>query len=156
MDDSPEVVYPFAVRCWRPLLRLDTTGVECVVGRVYWGDVTSIALVESPATWLTHEDTAWWVVLRLRPDARPLPARGYFRGFGDKRPRLTRHGLELPRWSSEDRVLHTLRRFFDGDTTERIAYDSMGPHWPENDLGPFPKANAEDVPGPQAGGGSAT
>ena len=139
MNSEVEVVYPSPVRRWRPLLRLDPGGLECAVGRVEWAEVTSVQFVEFKNSELSKHDSFWRLVLNLRADTRPIPVRGYFRGFGDGRPRLAGSPaggprMELPLWDTEHHVLKTVLRFYRGEVATRVKYDQNAPRWPDRDI----------------------
>lgn len=76
----------------RPLFQLDAEGVECAADRVYWSDVERIEIQQEHL----DEASALRLALHLRPDTRPLPVNGYYRGFGNGRPRISEGDLLLP------------------------------------------------------------
>jgi hypothetical protein len=143
LDTTPIVVYPDYVPVrrlfpkGRPLARFDSDGVECAAGRISWKDVERVALVEVPASSFSHQDTVWRLSVQLRAGAQPLPPIGnYDRGPRDGRAQFSEHALSLPLWASARSVLDTVRRFYDGPTTDVVTYDEPG-GWPGEDIGSF-------------------
>ena len=140
-DLTPVLVYPESLpaqrlfRRGRLLASFDSAGVECAAGRVFWGDVESVALVESRPDW--HGVTVWRLSFRLRAGAQPLaPSGDYNRGRGESRAQCSEVALSLPLWDSARSVLATVRRFYDGPSADVFPHhEPRG--WPGDDIGPF-------------------
>lgn len=79
----------------RPMLLIDSDGVECRAGRVAWADVEHVGFVDRS----TSEAQSKWLCLYLRPGAELLATSlHYYGGFldDDAAPARTECGLELP------------------------------------------------------------
>jgi len=98
-----------------PLLQLDAYGLECALGGLWWTDVARIGVAQDAYPVEGGNGVREWISISLRAGAEfHRTPRDYYRGSME-RARLDADGrLELPLWTSKERVLDALGRFYAG------------------------------------------